>query len=310
MKKISRSSDPVVKIGRADEGADLAVWRAFVTLAAAGEAVALVTVIGDAGSSPRGMGAVMAVRGDGSIVGTIGGGSLEQLIIGHAHDALADGCARRVFYDYSGGRGQNLEKACMGKTEFLIQPRPAVPELLIFGGGHIAAALAPMAELAGYSVTVLDDREGFPRAENFSPTVRRVHGPFPARIAELHVDAQRTFAVIVTYGHTQDEAVLRELLPLPMRYIGMIGSRAKTAHVFNRVADSESARERLARVHAPIGLDLGGRAPGEIAVAILAELQAVRHARAEIQHMRDRYPTRIRPSDVPAATTEQMKVGP
>lgn len=276
--------DPLRRISDGREQVELDAYREFVRLADAGRPVALVTVVDAEGSAPRGMGGAMAVRADGSIVGTVGGGSLELLVIEQALEALRDGRARLLHYDFSGGPEQNLDKACTGKTDFFIQPALPRPKLFIFGAGHIGRALAPIAAGAGFRVTVVDPRPGFAVRDRFPAEVELREGPFQEVIAELPFD-ERTYAVIVTHGHTEDEAVLRACLPRPWAYLGMIGSRAKVARLFRAVATSEEARRRLARVHAPIGLDLGGRSPGEIALAIAAELQAVRYGREKIEKM-------------------------
>ena len=277
--------DPVVAIGDRRESLDLAPYEEFLRLAREGLPGALVTVIGAEGSAPRGMGAAMVVRGDGSIVGTVGGGSLELLLVAHAREAIEDGRPRRLHYDFSGGPEQNLEKACLGKSEFFVQPAPALPRLHIFGAGHIGLALAPIATAAGFLVTLVDDRPGYPPVAVETPGVRTIHGAFEEAIEGLPFD-ERTYAVIVTYGHRQDEAVLRACLHRRWRYLGMIGSRAKVEQVFDAVGTDAASRQALERVHAPIGLDLGGRGPGEIAISIAAELQAVRHGRSEVRGMR------------------------
>ncbi|MDQ7007363.1 MAG: XdhC/CoxI family protein [Acidobacteriota bacterium] len=279
------SRDPLVAAGDRRESLDLAPYEEFLRLAREGLPGALVTVIGAEGSAPRGMGAAMTVRGDGGIVGTVGGGSLELLLAAHAREAIEDGRPRRLRYDFSGGPEQNLEKACLGKSEFFVQPTPSPPRLYIFGAGHIGLALAPMAAAAGFLVTLVDDRPGYPPPGAEAPGVRTLTGAFEEVIAGLDFDL-RTYAVIVTYGHRQDEAVLRACLHRPWRYLGMIGSRAKVRQVFDAVGGDPASRKSLGRVHAPIGLDLGGRSPGEIAISIAAELQAVRHGRKEVRGMR------------------------
>ena len=278
MNEPRQPADPLVAVGEGRESFDLEAYQEFVRLSREGEPAALVTVIGSAGSSPRGMGAAMTVRGDGSIAGTVGGGSLELLVIKHALEAMQDGRPRRFHYDYSGGEEQNLEKACMGETDFFIQPSVRRPRLHIFGAGHIGVALASIAQQAGFQVSLADDRPGFPPALAVPAGVRVLDGPFEETISGLTFD-EATYAVIVTYGHTQDENVLRACLHLPWRYLGMIGSKAKVARVFEGVGVDQASRERLKAVHAPIGLDIGGRAPGEIAISIAAELLAVRHGR-------------------------------
>ncbi len=279
--------DPLVEIGEPVESLEIDAYREFVDLAEEGRPVALVTVVGTEGSAPRGMGAAMAVRADGTIVGTVGGGDLEHRIVRHALDALADGRPRRFHYDFSGGEGQNLEKACLGKADFYVQPCLVPPRLHVFGAGHIGMALAPIAEVAGFRVTVLDERPGFPDPARFPRTVRLVHQPLPAAVSSLPFD-ETTFVVIVTHGHEQDEAVLAACLGKPWRYLGMIGSRAKVGRVFKSLGIDEAKRKRLEEVRAPIGLDTGGRSPGEIAVSIAAEMLAVRYGSGDALPMRER----------------------
>lgn len=283
--------DPLVAIGDAHEMAGLEAHAEFLRLSEAGEAAALVTVIGAAGSAPRGMGAAMAVRADGSIVGTVGGGQLEMLVIEHALEAIADSRPRRYRYDFSGGPEQNLDKACIGRNEFFIQPCGRRPRLYICGAGHIGAALAPMAQQAGFLVSLIDDREGYPASAVCTGGIRGLSGPFVETIESLAFD-ETTSVVVVTYGHLQDEAVLRVCLHKPWGYLGMIGSKAKVARTFRALDEDAASHAQLARIHAPIGLDIGGRAPGEIAVGVVAELIAVRYGREGLPEMRERMKSR------------------
>ena len=140
--------DPVRAVGDGRESVELAAHVEFARLASAGEGVALVSVVGAAGSAPRGMGAAMAVREDGSVVGTVGGGKLEHEAVRIALEAIADGRPRRVAFDFTAGAGKNLDMACAGKAELYVQPAGGGPRLYLFGAGHIARALAPMARLA------------------------------------------------------------------------------------------------------------------------------------------------------------------
>jgi len=290
----SPGPDPLVAIGDSREWTDLEPYREFVRLGSEGVPVALVTVLATEGSAPRTMGAAMLVRHDGGIVGSIGGGDLEREMIRNALDAIQDGRPRRYHFDFTGGADENLEKACIGTTDFLVQPCVAKPHLIIFGAGHVGQALAPVAMAAGFRVSVADDRPGFPNPECFSEGVRLLSGPFPETIRALAFGAS-TYIVVVTYGHEQDEAVLGACLKEDWRYLGMIGSRKKVATVFKNLKTDAEAEQRLSSVHAPIGLNLGGRSPGEIAVAVVAEMIAVRHGRDSTgdagQSMAQRPPT-------------------
>jgi len=287
----TRRNDPLVAAGEPRESLELEAYAEFARLAADGQPVALVTVVGTAGSAPRGMGAAMAVRADGSIAGTVGGGNLELDMVRHALEAIADGRPRRFSYDYSGGPTENLAKACIGKTELFVQPSPAPPRLHVFGAGHIAVALAPIAQAAGFRVTVVDDRPDYADAARFPKGARVIAAPFADALRTLEFD-ERTYVVIVTYGHEQDQAVLAACLDRPWRYLGMIGSQAKVARVFRALGRHAAARRRLAEVRAPIGLDIGGRSPAEIAISIAAELVAVRRGLGEIQPMRSSHARR------------------
>lgn len=277
--------DPTVEIGAAGESFEVEAYREFLETTSSGGRSALVTVVSAGGSVPRGIGAVMAVRPDGSIVGTIGGGGLEHAAIRYAIDALEDGRPRRLRFDFSEGKGRNIDMACSGTAEVFIQPSVPGARLFIFGGGHIARALAPMALSASFSVTVLDDREGFPDPSLFPAGVGLVSAKYSGFFERSPFDADRSYVVIVTHGHDRDTEVLDACLELPTRYVGMIGSRAKVSRVFKVVGRNEARRALLERVHAPIGLDLGGRSPGEIAVSILAEIVAVRYGRDGVGHM-------------------------
>lgn len=269
----------LAEAGEAKECAEAPALVEFGRLVEAGRRAALVTVIGTTGSAPRGMGAAMAVRDDGTIAGTVGGGRLEFEAIAAAKAAMADGRPRRLHLDFTAGPGRNIDMACAGTADLFVLPHAGGPELVVFGAGHVARALAPMARAAGYRVTVLDDRPGHPDPGAFPAGARLLAGTYAETAAGIEFDADRTFVVLVTHGHEKDAEALRLCLDMPWRYLGMIGSRSKVARVFADLSAAGAPAEALARVRAPIGLDLGGRAPGEIAVSILAEMQAVRYGK-------------------------------
>jgi xanthine dehydrogenase accessory factor len=143
---------------------------------------------------------------------------------------------------------------------------------VILGGGHISQPLAVVLDLLGYAVTVADDRPDFANRARF-PQAEVVCGDFLRFLAGLQAD-DKTAIVIVTRGHQHDTECLRAVAGQPAGYIGMIGSRRKVAAVFAALADEGVPRELLARVRAPIGLDIGAQGPAEIALSIAAELVA------------------------------------
>ena len=220
----------------------------------------------------------MLVFADGRIVGTIGGGCYENDAVGRAREAIASGKPALVSYDLNDDFVQESGLICGGQMEVYIDPIAPAPPLYIVGAGHVGWHLARMAAEAGFRIHVIDDREKFANAERF-PAAENIEvddiGAWLHR-AELPPGA---YAVVVTRGHTHDFDALRALAARELRYVGLIGSRAKVARIFAALEAEGMPVECLRRVHAPIGLDIGAITPAEIAVAILAELIAVRHGK-------------------------------
>lgn len=167
-----------------------------------------------------------------------------------------------------------------GRTwAFFLEPVTVRPVLYIFGGGHVSREIVPMAHAVEFDVVVIDDRPEFTRPELF-PGAREVRRlPFENVMAELAVDPF-SYVVIVTRGHLHDKTVLTQALRTDARYIGMIGSRRKRNLVYRALKEEGFTEADLARVHAPVGLDIGAETPAEIAVSIVAELIMVRAGRA------------------------------
>ncbi|MDW8321785.1 MAG: XdhC/CoxI family protein [Armatimonadota bacterium] len=164
-------------------------------------------------------------------------------------------------------------------VEVYVEPVQPQPTLVLVGAGHIAHALAPMASAAGFDVLVIDDRPSFANPERFPTAARCIVGNIAQSVRELPAD-HRTYIVIVTRGHRHDADALRVALHKPAAYIGMIGSRRKITVIYRDLLQKgEATPEQLARVHAPLGLDIGAQTVGEIAVSILAELVAVRRGK-------------------------------
>jgi xanthine dehydrogenase accessory factor len=166
------------------------------------------------------------------------------------------------------GAGDDAFEVMVEVTE-----RPAT--LVIVGGGHVGQSIATIAAHAGFSVTVIDDREAFASAERFPMADRVICGDLVEELRKLAIDAN-TYAVLVSRGHKQDELSLREVVRSDAAYVGMIGSRRRVGTVLTHLAREGYPREALERVHTPIGLDIGAETPEEIAVSVVAELIQVR----------------------------------
>lgn len=143
--------------------------------------------------------------------------------------------------------------------------------LLIFGAGHIAEALCPMARVVGFRVVVVDDRELFANRERFREANEIIVAPMEATARSFPVSS-RTFVVIATRGHQLDYEVLREVVKSPAPYIGVIGSKRKSHLTYQQLAAENIPPEKLSALHIPVGLDLGAETPEEIAVCIISEI--------------------------------------
>ena len=161
-------------------------------------------------------------------------------------------------------------------AEVLVEPLVPPPLLVIAGGGHIGQALAVHAGLVGFDVLVLDDRSEFVEPSLYPPDVATRCGDVAAALAGLPIDGG-TFIAIVTRGHQHDRQALAACIRAPAAYVGMIGSRRKVAIIRRDLLESGTASaDEIARVYAPIGLDIGAETVPEIAASIVAQLIAVR----------------------------------
>ncbi len=238
--------------------------------------VVLTTVVESSGSAPGRAGAKMLVFADGKTHGTVGGGCLEGAVIEEARQALKRGQPRLGHYNLTEKEASGLGMACGGKVTVFIEPLLPGPRLLIAGGGHIAQSLCPLAKNLGFEVSVVDDREEFANRDKFPQADELLVGDIAEILSKQDIHRQ-VYVVIVTRGHHFDEAALEAVLPSAAAYIGMIGSRRKVEAIYAKLVQKGVERSQLERVCAPIGLDIGGDTPEEIALSILAQIQQVRY---------------------------------
>jgi xanthine dehydrogenase accessory factor len=161
---------------------------------------------------------------------------------------------------------------------FALMPTPPRITLLIVGGGHVGQAVGKLAGECDFDVWVLDDREAFANAERFPQARRRLVGDIGRALQSLKPEITRhTYALIVTRGHNHDEEALYHLAATPAGYVGMIGSKRKVKLIFDDLRQKGVPEEALARVRAPVGMEIGSQTVPEIAVSIVAELVARRN---------------------------------
>ena len=254
------------------------VFKAVTEALQRGEAAALMTIVRAEGSTPQRVGAKMLVFADGRTVGTIGGGCYENDAFWKARNAIETRKALVARYELSDDFAEESGLICGGQMEVYIEPIEPVPQLYLIGAGHIAYNLARIAGQAGFRMHVVDDREKFANAERFPDADEIIVDSIPDWLHGATLPAN-SYAVIVTRGHRHDLDALRALAARDLRYVGLIGSRAKVTRIYDALQAESMPPECLRRVHAPIGLDIGAVTPPEIAVSILAELIAVKYGK-------------------------------
>lgn len=247
------------------------VYQAILKVLDASESAAVCTVVHSVGSSPQKMGSKMLVRQDGSIVGTIGGGTIEHAVIAEAMEVLRSGRSKL----FAAHLSRDLAMCCGGRMEIFIEPVGDRPWLFLFGGGHVGAALCAIASRAGFRVHVIDEREEFASTEAH-PDAALCSSGDPLDLLDQLPWGPAAYAVIVTHSHRTDQDLLAQCINRERRYLGMIGSKAKVQRFLKRYEQRGLKRDSFEGVRAPIGLNIGARDPGEIAVAITAEIVAVR----------------------------------
>src|SRR5437879_5119478 len=210
----------------------------------------------------------MLVFGDGRIVGTIGGGCYENDAFGKAREAILNRAPQLVHYELDDDFAQETGLICGGQMDVYIEPVEPSPELYIVGAGHVGFHLARVAHEVGFRVHVVDDREKFANRERFPDAAEVVVEDIPAWIARTNLPPH-AYAVIVTRGHTNDLEALRALAPRELRYLGLIGSRAKVARIHDALTAGAMPADRLPRAHAPSGPAIGPVPPQELRSRIL-----------------------------------------
>jgi xanthine dehydrogenase accessory factor len=235
----------------------------------------VVTVIEARGSTPRGVGAKAVIFADGRIVGTVGGGDVEARAVEEAMGAMAEGSPREVIHQ-PGDVAQ--ESMCGEGMRLLIEPLPARPILVIVGAGHVGQAVAELGAFLGYRVRVVDERPDLLTPDRLPDAEALPAGDLAEGVGALPLD-ENTYVVIVTPHQTADERVLAVLSQRPVPYVGLMGSRRRTADTFEKARQMGVPDRFLMRIHTPIGLDIDAETPREIAVSILAEITAVRRGR-------------------------------
>ncbi len=220
---------------------------------------ALATIVSGAN-----VGAKLLIYPDNHTLGDLGDANLNAQVARNAQDLM---------------RLERSENRTYGDAEIFVQVFAPKPKLIIFGGVHTAIPLTQFAQALGFRVTIVDGRGRFATRERF-PTADEIIVAWPDEaIAQMKIDSS-TYVAILTHDPKFDIPALKALSATDPRYIGSMGSRETRQQHFAELRAAGVSEEFLSRVHGPVGLDLGARTPEEMALAIIAEIVAVRYGKS------------------------------
>lgn len=215
----------------------------------------------------------MIVYPDGRFSGTIGGGALENTVIQDAHACFETRQSRSVQYPLCASTGQ----CCGGVVDIMMEVINMEPVVHIFGAGHVAQALCRVLLGTPFQVHVVDSRKEW--TSQLPSEVQRDAQGWQTVVDQTQWNEASSYAVIMTHSHELDQEIVGALMERRLRYLGLIGSRNKWLDFQLHLSKAGKDMSLFPRVHCPIGIDIGGKSPQEVAISIAAELLKVHHGR-------------------------------
>ncbi len=255
---------------------DRRLTREALRLMEAHEPFARATVVKVSGSVPGKLGASMIVRVDGSSEGTVGGAALEEEVKALARAAIERRAGDLYHFDLQAWTPGGLPSLCGGSVDIAVEFVPARPNLLLWGGGHVAHAIAAVLPELEYTFSVADDRPQWVSEARFPGAEQRVVTE-PRRIWEVLRPTSFTHLYVLGYDALKDLEVLRVSIDQFPGEMGLIASAAKREHLFARLRESGVDRTAIRRIRSPIGIDIGAQTPSEIAISVVAEIIRGQH---------------------------------
>lgn len=234
------------------------------------EAVALVTVTKVLGSAPCKIASKMIVTKQKEIFGTIGGGKLEFKVIDEAVIAITENKTKEYTYTL----GPEFEQCCGGKVSLIIEPMNQQPELYICGAGHIGVEICNVLKSTPFNINLLDVRKNWEQTITIDTNIKYNNIDFDLYKQTINWGSN-CYVIILTHDHKLDFEITALALHNKTKYIGLIGSKTKKNRFNNMLKKELNFEAGISTVHCPMGLDLGGNTPKEIAISIAAELLQV-----------------------------------
>lgn len=246
---------------------------------------AIASVVQTEGNTPRKPGAKMLVYADGTIHGSVGGGIVEKKTVADCMEAMRTG--NTMLKTYSAISQEVVEKGmvCGNNMTIFIEPGERLPYLYLCGCGHVAQAVLPLAKAMGYYVVAIDARDVSGFADALKPADELHILESFDQIGQLDFVPGSAF-IVCSFSHKTDGDILNVVLGKEPGYVGMLGGKPKIRALFTKLKENGYSEETLKQVHAPIGLDIGGEKPAEIAVSVMAEILASRNG-GSCRPMRD-----------------------
>jgi xanthine dehydrogenase accessory factor len=255
-------------------GVTVSLYEELAKLTLTGRPFVLATVIASQGSTPQKPGSKMVVLATGKVLETIGGGAIEHQVVTASLALLADSASHTQIIETH--LTHDLGMCCGGTMTVFLEKHEPAAKLWVFGAGHVAKELAHLADLVGFQVTVIDEREDLLSDQRF-PTAQRIVA-YPPDIAKSLPGGADCYFCVTTHDHPLDQACIEALLSTPSAYLGVIGSRRKASRFRQRLLAAGFSDMQTARFESPMGIDIAAQTPQEIAVSIVGRLISIRRA--------------------------------
>src|SRR2546427_4705621 len=246
------------------------VYDELIRLRRLNQKCAIATIVQVRGSIPSYESAKLLVREDGSMIGTIGGGCVEAEVWNAAREVIETEKPKHLSFNLGQEAAYDNGLICGGQLDIFVEPVIPPPHAFIFGAGHISKSLSKIAALAGFSTTIIDNRDTFANRDRFPEADEIFAEEYEDVFPKLPIN-ETSYIIIVTRGHRDDMRVLRWAVDTQARYVAMIGSKRKVISVVKELEKEGVPHPIMERIYAPMGFEIGAFSPAEIAFSVTAE---------------------------------------